>query len=182
MQILMTSSGGRNLEKLFPAVVKHLSSSDLITKKLVCWFICEHGSNQEFILLAINTLVKDCNDPNPMIRGFSLKTITSIPHTFLLDYSLPLVLKGLDDSSVYVRRAAVLSCAMMFSMNHEIVMENGIVDRLYGAIRDSDSIVVVDALLALEEILSLEGGVVINHNIAVYLLNKLQVCENACRY
>lgn len=162
------------MEQLFPAVIKHLSSSDLLTKKLVCWFIRDNGQNQEFILLAINTLVKDCSDPNPLIRGFSLKTLTSIPHSFVLDHSLPLVRKGLEDSSVYVRRAAVLSCVSLYGVNSELLLENGIVDKLYNAIRDSDSVVVVNSLLALDEILGTEGGVVINHNIAVYLLNKLQ--------
>lgn len=174
-RILVTSNGGKNLEQLFPAVIKHLSSSDLLTKKLVCWFIRDNGQNQEFILLAINTLVKDCSDPNPLIRGFSLKTLTSIPHSFVLDHSLPLVRKGLEDSSVYVRRAAVLSCVSLYGVNSELLLENGIVDKLYNAIRDSDSVVVVNSLLALDEILGTEGGVVINHNIAVYLLNKLQM-------
>nr|KAG5699384.1 hypothetical protein BaRGS_008292 [Batillaria attramentaria] len=52
-------------------------------------------------------------------------------------------------------------------------MDSGFIDRLYGMIRDTDPVVVVNCLSALEEILSEEGGIVINKNMSHYLLSKL---------
>ena len=47
-------------EALFPEVVKLLASSDLVIKKLCSWYILRHSSQGELLLLAVNTLLKDC--------------------------------------------------------------------------------------------------------------------------
>ncbi|KAG0249571.1 AP-4 complex subunit beta-1, partial [Mortierella polycephala] len=66
-----------------------------------------------------------------------------------------------------------------------------IVDLLYGLLRDRDTQVVVNAILALETILVDEGGIVINHNIVAHLIqrykdwnsNQLQIILGVlCRY
>ncbi|KAG0026508.1 AP-4 complex subunit beta-1 [Podila clonocystis] len=49
-----------------------------------------------------------------------------------------------------------------------------IVDKLYSLLRDRDTQVVVNSILALEVILADEGGVVINHNIAAYLISRFK--------
>lgn len=47
-----------------------------------------------------------------------------------------------------------------------------VVNELYSLLRDSDPVVMVNCLRALEEILQQEGGVVINKPIAHHLLNR----------
>jgi hypothetical protein len=51
-------------------------------------------------------------------------------------------------------------------------LESEIVDKLYAMIRDRDTHVVVNAILALEAILVDEGGIVINQNIATHLIQR----------
>lgn len=53
-----------------------------------------------------------------------------------------------------------------------ILLESEIVDKLYSMIRDRDTHVVVNAILALEAILVDEGGIVINQNIATHLIQR----------
>lgn len=48
-----------------------------------------------------------------------------------------------------------------------------VVNELYSLLRDSDPVVVVNCLRALEEILKEEGGVAVNKSIAHHLLNRL---------
>lgn len=47
-----------------------------------------------------------------------------------------------------------------------------VVNELYSLLRDSDPVVMVNCLRALEEILKEEGGVAVNKSIAHHLLNR----------
>lgn len=169
------SSSEQDAKQLFPHVVKFLASNDIIVKKLASWFIQQHSDEKELVLLAINTLLKDCSDPNPMTRGLALRTLTSLPDPALLQYSIQPVLSGFQDKSAYVRRNTVTACLKLYHVTPEVIEENGLVDRLYGMIRDQDPIVITNALSVLDVILEKEGGVVINKTMAYYLLNRLSL-------
>ncbi|XP_059827460.1 AP-4 complex subunit beta-1-like [Hypanus sabinus] len=84
------------------------------------------------------------------------------------------VLNGLRDKASYVRRAAVLGCAKMKNFHGDTEVDGAMVNELYAMLRDSDPIVMVNCLRALEEILKREGGVVINKPIAHHLLNRMK--------
>lgn len=56
-----------------------------------------------------------------------------------------------------------------------------VVNELYSLLRDTDPVVMVNCLRALEEILKEEGGVAINKPIAHHLLNRLaKISNNLC--
>ena len=80
----MLSTSERDAKQLFPQVVKFLASNDIVVKKLATWFVSQHSNEKDLVLLAINTLVKDCYDANPMTRGLALRTLTSLPDPSLL--------------------------------------------------------------------------------------------------
>ncbi|XP_048468140.1 AP-4 complex subunit beta-1 isoform X2 [Rhincodon typus] len=84
------------------------------------------------------------------------------------------VLNGLRDKASYVRRAAVLGCAKMQTLQGDTEVDGAVVNELYAMLRDPDPIVMVNCLRALEEILKHEGGVVINKPIAHHLLNRMK--------
>ena len=168
------STKGVDTSQAFPVVLKLLPVSDMAIKKLACWYTVQQGQcDSELILLAVNTLVKDCSHPSPTIRCLALKTITRLPQRSLVEYWLHPLLGALHDSNAYVRRVAVLACIRLHEHHHELIDENNLVDTLYGMMRDPDPIVAVNCLTTLEELLQDEGGVVINCNIAHYLLNRL---------
>ncbi|ELT93324.1 hypothetical protein CAPTEDRAFT_93945 [Capitella teleta] len=173
-QIQTLTNSGTDTKALFPAVVKHLASTDLLTKKLTAWFVCQHGDQSDLILLAINSLVIDCKDPNPMVRGLALRSLSSLPQGNLIEYWLNPLLLSLQDSSAYVRRVAVVACSKLHQLDPSYVQDNNIVNILYGMVRDSDQIVVVNCLNALDDILKEERGIVVNRSMAFYLLNKLK--------
>ncbi|XP_064628768.1 AP-4 complex subunit beta-1-like isoform X2 [Lineus longissimus] len=157
-------------------MVKILAHNDLIIKKSACFYITvQANANPDLSLLAVNTLVKDCADSNPYIRGLALKTLCSIQHLALTDYVAKALLSGLKDRSAYVRRVAVTGCGKISVTSHEFIEGNGVVDLLYGMLRDTDPIVVINCMHTLDEILKDEGGIVINKNITYYLLNKLSM-------
>lgn len=150
-----------------------MASNDLLVKKLACWFLSQHCNDETTVLLAINTLLKDCRDANPMVRGLALRTLTGLPHRQLLQYSLPAVIQGLQDNSAYVRRIAVAAVPALHKLSSSDVLDSELLDQLYGLIRDNDPLVTVNCLTTLDMILAGEGGVVINKNISGHLLKRL---------
>ena len=102
-----------------------------------------------------------------------------------------MVIRGLKDPSAYVRRCSVFGCVRLFNKSQDLLNLDALIDDLYSLIRDTDPIVIVNSLQALESILIEEGGVVVTKSIAIHLLRKLstftdgglvQVLELLIRY
>lgn len=72
-----------------------------------------------------------------------------------------------------VRRAGAIACVRLFNHAPSSVQESGIIDALYEGLRDADPIVITNCILALDHILQNEDGVVVNKNIAHYLLGRI---------
>ncbi|XP_053396052.1 AP-4 complex subunit beta-1-like isoform X2 [Mercenaria mercenaria] len=158
-----------------PAIVNLMAHSDLLIKKSACQLLTRvSGMKSEFILLAVNTLLKDTRESNPVIRALAIRTLCAINHEAFVEHRIKCVTEGLKDTSSYVRRTAVMSSITVFKAGTEGFQESGIINRLYELIRDSDPIVTVDSLLALEEILKNEGGIVLNKKIVGYLLTRVE--------
>ena len=55
-----------------------------------------------------------------------------------------------------------------------LLIVNNYIDILYSLIRDPDSIVSTNSIMALDEILQEEGGIAINSKMMIYLLNRIK--------
>jgi AP-4 complex subunit beta-1 len=110
-----------------------------------------------------------------MIRALGIRTLCSVNHEAFVEHHVKCILAGLKDDSSYVRRTAVLASLMVHRTgnDHQSFVDSGLVHRLYELIRDSDPVVVVDSLMAIEEILKSEGGIVLNKKIVGYLLSRV---------
>jgi len=53
-------------------------------------------------------------------------------------------------------------------------IDSDIVDQLYKMIKDNDTLVIINAIQALNEILLGEGGMAISSKMIVYLLNRVK--------
>ncbi|XP_070601757.1 AP-4 complex subunit beta-1 [Erythrolamprus reginae] len=173
-RVIRHMTQGVDVSSVFMEMVKASATIDIVQKKLVYLYMCTYApSKPDLALLAINTLCKDCSDPNPMIRGLALRSMCSLRMPGIQEYIQQPVLNGLRDKASYVRRVAVLGCAKMQKLQGDCEVDGAIVNELYSLLRDQDPIVVVNCLRALEEILEHEGGVVINKPIAHHLLNRM---------
>ena len=79
---------------------------------------------------------------------------------------------ALKDSNPRVRKSGVTGCGKVFQHSPSVVNENGLVDTLYQQIKDTDPTVLTFTLQTLNFILSDEGGIVINNNMARYLVKR----------
>lgn len=169
-------ASGHDLSPLTGRLVKLLSSQDILSKKVACLYVLRCKQSEEVGLLAVNCLLKDTADPNPIYRGLALNTLFSVPA--IMEQAVPRLVAGLEDASAYVRRAAVSCTLNLYQCHANIVDELDLADKLYAMIRDQDPIVVVQCLHALDEILHAEGGLAVNKKIATYLLKQLPLFSN----
>nr|XP_055043586.1 AP-4 complex subunit beta-1 isoform X2 [Misgurnus anguillicaudatus]XP_055043587.1 AP-4 complex subunit beta-1 isoform X2 [Misgurnus anguillicaudatus] len=174
-RVIRYMTQGLDVSPLFMDMVKASATVDIVQKKLVYLYMCTYASDKpDLALLAINTLRKDCADPNPMVRGLALRNMCNFRMPGITEYIDQPIVAGLRDKASYVRRVAVLGCAKLYSLQPDIGIAASIVNELYALLRDPDPVVVVNCLRALEEILKDEGGVVINKPIAHHLLNRMK--------
>ena len=61
---------------LFPDVVNCMQTDNLELKKLVYLYLMNYAKSQpDLAIMAVNTFVKDCEDPNPLIRALAVRTM-----------------------------------------------------------------------------------------------------------
>ncbi|CAO2599491.1 AP-4 complex subunit beta-1 [Lemmus lemmus] len=173
-RVIRHMTQGLDMSGVFMEMVKASATVDIVQKKLVYLYMGTYAPlKPDLALLAINTLCKDCSDPNPMVRGLALRSMCSLRMPGVQEYIQQPILNGLRDKASYVRRVAVLGCAKMHNLHGDSEVDGALVNELYSLLRDQDPIVVVNCLRSLEEILKQEGGVVINKPIAHHLLNRM---------
>lgn len=67
-------------------------------KKLVYLYLINYAKTQpELTLLAVNTFVKDANDPNPLIRALAVRTMGCIRVEKITEYLCEPLRKALRD-------------------------------------------------------------------------------------
>ncbi|XP_034064564.1 AP-4 complex subunit beta-1 [Gymnodraco acuticeps] len=178
LKVLRAMSQGVDVSGLFSEMVKACATADIVQKKLVYVFLCSYAAlNPELSLLVINTLRKDCQDPNPMVRSLALRNMTNLRLPSLVEYVEQPLTAGLRDRAACVRRVAVLGWAKIHNLQPNSETDAAVVNELYTLLRDPDPVVMVNCLRALEEILKEEGGVAINKPITHHLLNRLKECD-----
>uniref|UniRef100_A0A8C4E4Z6 Beta-adaptin appendage C-terminal subdomain domain-containing protein n=1 Tax=Dicentrarchus labrax TaxID=13489 RepID=A0A8C4E4Z6_DICLA len=175
LKVIRAMSQGVDVSGLFSDMVKACATVDIVQKKLVYVFLCSYAAlNPELSLLVINTLRKDCQDPNPMVRSLALRNMTNLRLPSLMEYVEQPLTAGLRDRAACVRRVAVLGWAKLHNLQPNSEIDAAVVNELYSLLRDPDPVVMVNCLRALEEILKEEGGIAINKPITHHLLNRLK--------
>eukprot|EP01125_Pyxidicula_operculata_P021846 TRINITY_DN8691_c0_g1_i1.p1 TRINITY_DN8691_c0_g1~~TRINITY_DN8691_c0_g1_i1.p1 ORF type:complete len:820 (+),score=227.71 TRINITY_DN8691_c0_g1_i1:325-2460(+) len=163
-----------DVSDLVDSMIMVSTTQNLILKKMVYLFLSHYArENEHMALLSINSVMKDGYDDSPMIRGMSIRWLSSLRSTRLVEYMLEPVKRGLIDKTAYVRRNAALACAKIYHLNSDVMKDPAILNKLYELIRDKDAGVIVNSLRALDEILEEEGGVALNQKIVIHLLSKL---------
>lgn len=124
---------------LFPDVLKNMQTEDLEQKKLVYLYLINYAKTQpELVILAVNTFVKDTDDPNPLIRALAIRTMGVLRAEKIIDYISDPLRKCLRDDNPYVRKTAVLCVAKLYDINPVLAVENGFISALQDMVGDSN--------------------------------------------
>uniref|UniRef100_A0A3B3ULQ2 Adaptor related protein complex 1 subunit beta 1 n=1 Tax=Poecilia latipinna TaxID=48699 RepID=A0A3B3ULQ2_9TELE len=146
-------TGDFSCSALFPDVVNCMQTDNLELKKLVYLYLMNYAKSQpDMAIMAVNTFVKDCEDPNPLIRALAVRTMGCIRVDKITEYLCEPLRKCLKDEDPYVRKTAAVCVAKLHDINAQLVEDQGFLDTLKDLISDSNPMVVANAVAALSEI------------------------------
>ncbi|KAF8630719.1 hypothetical protein AX15_002744 [Amanita polypyramis BW_CC] len=152
-RVIASMTVGKDVSGLFPDVLKNMQTEDLEQKKLVYLYLMNYAKTQpELVILAVNTFVKDTDDPNPLVRALAIRTMGCLRAEKIIDYLCDPLQKCLRDENPYVRKTAALCVAKLYDLKPELVLENGFLDQLHDMIADSNPMVVANTVAALTDI------------------------------
>ena len=118
---------GKDVSALYPDVANCMQTDNLELKKLVYLYMMNYSKSQpDMAIISVNTFVKDCEDPNPLIRALAVRTMGCIRVDKITEYLCEPLRKCLKDEDPYVRKTAAVSVAKLFDINSALVEEQGI--------------------------------------------------------
>ncbi|CAM9562828.1 unnamed protein product [Choristocarpus tenellus] len=178
-KVIANMTVGKDVSMLFTDVVNCMQTENIELKKLVYLYLINYAKTQpDQTLLAVNTFVKDANDPNPLIRALSVRTMGCIRVEKITEYLCEPLRRALRDEDPYVRKTAAVCVAKLYDINAALVEDQGFLQVLRDLICDPNPTVVANAVAALSEIGDTSGKDVMQ--ISTSVLQKLLAALNEC--
>lgn len=180
-KVIASMTVGKDVGTLFPDVLNCMQTDNLELKKLVYLYLMNYAKNQpDMAIMAVNTFVRDCEDPNPLIRALAVRTMGCIRVDKITEYLCEPLRKCLRDEDPYVRKTAAVCVAKLHDINGNLVEEQGFLDALRDLLSDGNPMVVANAVAALSEIneASTSGNPTIE--LTPQIVNKLLTALNEC--
>ena len=152
-KVIAAMTVGKDVSMLFTDVLNCIQTGNIELKKLVYLYLINYAKSQpDLAILAVNTFVKDTQDPNPLIRALAVRTMGCIRVDKIVEYLCEPLRKCLKDEDPYVRKTAAVCVAKLYDINGELVEDQGFLDMVYDLLGDSNPMVVSNAVAALAEI------------------------------
>lgn len=146
---------------------------------MVYLYLMNYAKTQpDLAIMAVNTFVKDCDDPNPLIRALAVRTMGCIRVEKITEYLCEPLRKCLKDEDPYVRKTAAVCVAKLHDINAVLVEDQGFLDQLRDLLSDSNPMVVANAVAALSEINETSTKPLIE--MSPQMVNKLLTALNEC--
>ena len=180
-KVIAAMTVGKDVSMLFTDVVNCIQTQNIELKKLVYLYLINYAKSQpDLAILAVNTFVKDTQDPNPLIRALAVRTMGCIRVDKIVEYLCEPLRKCLKDDDPYVRKTAAVCVAKLYDINGELVEDQGFLDMVYDLLGDSNPMVVSNAVASLAEIAETSemGQQVFQINTAT--LQKMLAALNEC--
>lgn len=178
-KVIAAMTVGKDVSSLFTDVVNCMQTENLELKKLVYLYLINYAKSQpDLAILAVNTFVKDSQDPNPLIRALAVRTMGCIRVDKITEYLCDPLQRCLKDDDPYVRKTAAICVAKLYDINAELVEDRGFLESLKDLISDNNPMVVANAVAALAEIQENSNRPVFE--ITSHTLSKLLTALNEC--
>eukprot|EP01031_Cornospumella_fuschlensis_P030760 gene30760-37165_t len=166
---------GIDVSRLFTDMVLAIETRDIVIKKMIYFYLCNYAhSEPEMAIMCINSLRRDCDNENPMVRGLALRSLCSLRLESILEYVEQPLAKGLRDISPYVRKTAVLGVLKIHYLAPQLVQNSGYENTLLQLLHsDPDASVVTNCLYALHELALARGGLQASAELVALLLGRV---------
>lgn len=165
---------GIDVSRLFTEMIMAIESKDIVVKKMVYLYLCNYAHKEpEMAIMCINSLRRECENDDPMVRGLALRSLCNLRLESILEYVEQPLTKGLSDLSAYVRKVAVIAVLKLHYLQATFVENNGYVNKLSSMLQDADADVVTNVLYVLNELKISYGGLEISQATVMHLLSRI---------
>ncbi|XP_953947.1 adapter-related protein, putative [Theileria annulata] len=168
---------GIDLSSLYTDVVMVSQTDDPVQKKMIYLYLSNYSmDNPDLAVLAINTLLKDADSPDPVIRSLALRNLSSFGTNLSNEYATMSVLKKMFDPSDSVKRTAIIGSIRIFKSNcstygKDLKSTCDLLEDLKTALRSKNVHVMVDAMCAVSEIAEYDKKIPLTTPSVIYLTN-----------
>ncbi|EPB81371.1 hypothetical protein HMPREF1544_11920 [Mucor circinelloides 1006PhL] len=179
-KVIASMTVGKDVSGLFPDVLKNMQTDDIELKKLVYLYLMNYAKTQpELVILAVNTFVKDSDDPNPLIRALSIRTMGCIRVEKIIDYLTEPLRRAVKDENPYVRKTAAICVAKLYEIEPKMTEEQEFIELLKDMVSDVNPMVVANAVIELTDIHQ-ESPEKYTFKVNENMANKLLLALNEC--
>lgn len=167
---------GIDVSRLYPEMVKASRTDDMVMKKMIYLYLTNYAEqNSELAILAINTFLMDMKGSNSKIRGLALRSLCSLKFEGVIEYVQQAIDIGITDHDPYVKKTAIIGCIKLYHMSKSHFRKNtNYLDQIYEMTGDTDALVVINAIQAINEITADKGGIDITRQLVISLLNRIR--------
>ena len=116
----------------------------------------------------------DLKQTNHKIRGLALRSLCSLKFDGVTEYMHNALLESLNDVDPYVKKTAIIGCVKFFHLSKSQFKKTDFLQNLYQLTKDNDPLVVINAIEAVNEITADKGGIDIDRNLIIPLLNRIK--------
>lgn len=86
-KVIAAMTVGKDVSMLFTDVINCIQTASIELKKLVYLYLINYAKSQpDLAILAVNTFVKDSQDPNPLVRALAVRTMGCIRVDKITEY------------------------------------------------------------------------------------------------
>ncbi len=165
---------GIDVSRLFTEMIMAIESKDIVVKKMVYHYLCNYAHKEpEMAIMCINSLRRECDNDDPMVRGLALRSLCNLRLDSILEYVEQPLAKALTDLSAYVRKVAVITVLKINYLQPNFLESNGYMAKLHEMLQDVDADVVTNALYVLNELKMSYGGLEISQATIMHLLSRI---------
>ncbi|KAF2864500.1 Adaptor protein complex beta subunit [Piedraia hortae CBS 480.64] len=148
----MTMSNN-DMVALFPDIVGVMTLPSVEIKKMCFLFLVNYARNRpDEALRALPILLRDLEDPSPLVRALALRTISYIHVQQFVESTIDPLRRLLRDPDPYVRKTAAFTVAKLYDHDRKKIEPSGLIEQLNSMLRDENPTVVASALAALMDI------------------------------
>ncbi|GIX62947.1 adapter-related protein, putative [Babesia caballi] len=178
---------GMDVSRLYTEVVMVSHTMDPVQKKMIYMFLSAYSKdNLDLTVLTINTLLKDVESVDPVIRCLALRNISSFDTTLSNHYAKNAVLKKFHDPSDAVKRSAIIGGLRIYRSQCAIAAKErsddfdrdeqraDMVQHLMSSLKSLNLDVMFDSMCVYSEMVESEGDILLSKPSVVYLINRIK--------
>ncbi|KNE69059.1 hypothetical protein AMAG_13930 [Allomyces macrogynus ATCC 38327] len=152
-RVIANMTMGTDMSSLFHQVIQCAALPGIDVKKMIYLYLINYAKQvPDLCTLAVNLLLKDTRDPNPLTRAQALRTMGYITTPEMLDSMCDALRAATKDDDPFVRKTAVVGISKLFINSADMCQREGFLETLSEMVYDANGAVMASALAVLKEI------------------------------